>query len=211
MRNIFVIGDSISIQYGPYLREQLEPEFGYDRKRGEDQARLNLDIPQGANGGDSGMVLAYLELAYSQGVMYDILLINCGLHDMKTDPVNGRKQIPLEQYQENISKIVDIASKMSNSFIWIRTTDVIDHVHNVKSKNFHRFHSDVVDYNRAADEKMRERGVPILDLYNFSRKLGEDVYFDHVHFTDEVMKLQAVYITGYLHAKFADASEKTSG
>jgi hypothetical protein len=96
---------------------------------------------------------------------------------------------------------------MSSTFVWIRTTDVIDSIHNVKSKKFHRFHSDVLDYNTAADAIMRERGIPILDLYSFSRKLGEEAFFDHVHYTDEVMKLQAAYLTGYLHARFADTYE----
>lgn len=204
MRHIFVIGDSISIQYGPYLKEQLEGDWGYDRKQGDAQAMIDLDQPLGANGGDSSMVLAYLKSVEALSTKYDILLLNCGLHDIKTDLVTGSKQIPLEQYRHNISDIVDKACKMSNSFVWIRTTDVIDHIHNAKSRNFHRFHTDVQDYNAAADAIMQERGIPILDLYGFSRKLGEAAFCDHVHYTDEVRKLQAAFITGYLHAKFAD-------
>jgi hypothetical protein len=205
MRSIFVIGDSISIQYGPYLKEQLEGDLGYDRKRGDAQAMIDLDQPLGANGGDSSMVLAYLESLEALGTKYDILLLNCGLHDIKTDLVTGSKQISLEQYRHNISEIVDKACKMSNSFVWIRTTDVIDPIHNARSRNFHRFHSDVLDYNAAADAIMQERGITILDLYGFSRKFGEAAFCDHVHYTDEVRKLQAAFITGYLHAKFADA------
>ncbi|MEK3910543.1 SGNH/GDSL hydrolase family protein [Paenibacillus sp. FSL H7-0331] len=205
MRSIFVIGDSISIQYGPYLKEQLEGDLGYDRKRGDAQAMIDLDQPLGANGGDSSMVLAYLESLEALGTKYDILLLNCGLHDIKTDLVTGSKQISLEQYRHNISEIVDKARKMSNSFVWIRTTDVIDHIHNARSRNFHRFHSDVLDYNAAADAIMQEHGITILDLYGFSRKFGEAAFCDHVHYTDEVRKLQAAFITGYLHAKFADA------
>ncbi|SFL16321.1 Lysophospholipase L1 [Paenibacillus sp. 1_12] len=205
MRHIFVIGDSISIQYGPYLKEQLEGEFGYDRKRGETQAMIDLDQPLGANGGDSSMVMAYLESAEALGTKYDILLLNCGLHDLKTDLVTGNKQITLVQYRDNISGIVDLACKMSNSLVWIRTTDVIDHIHNAKSRNFHRFHADVLEYNAAADAIMRERGILILDLYGFSSKLGEEAFLDHVHYTDEVRKLQAAFISGYVHAQFADA------
>ncbi|WP_240416334.1 SGNH/GDSL hydrolase family protein [Paenibacillus periandrae] len=205
MRDIFVIGDSISIQYGPYLSEQLAGDWGYDRKQGDAQALIDLDQPLGANGGDSSMVLAYLKSVEALGTKYDILLLNCGLHDIKTNLVTGSKQISLEQYRHNISDIVDKACKMSNSFVWIRTTDVIDHIHNAKSRNFHRFHADVLDYNAAADAIMQERGIPILDLYGFSRKLGEAAFCDHVHYTDEVRKLQAAFITGYLYAKFADA------
>jgi len=58
---LYVIGDSISIQYGPYLEAALRGVMAYARKEGEEEALLNLDIPQGANGGDSGMVLSFLE------------------------------------------------------------------------------------------------------------------------------------------------------
>ena len=30
-RSIFVIGDSISIHYGPYLKEMIKDKFNYDR------------------------------------------------------------------------------------------------------------------------------------------------------------------------------------
>ena len=49
----YVIGDSISIQYGPYLESALGASWQYDRKSGDAEARKNLDIPIGANGGDS--------------------------------------------------------------------------------------------------------------------------------------------------------------
>ena len=58
--SIFVIGDSISIQYGPYLQKALAPWCGYARKSGEEAALKNLDNPMGANGGDSSMVHDYV-------------------------------------------------------------------------------------------------------------------------------------------------------
>ncbi|MEM7108775.1 MAG: hypothetical protein AAF519_11155, partial [Bacteroidota bacterium] len=57
---IFVIGDSISIHYGPYLAQYLGTDFQYARKGDNGEAFKNLDIPVGANGGDSRMVLDYL-------------------------------------------------------------------------------------------------------------------------------------------------------
>ena len=58
---VYVIGDSISIQYGPHLQAYLKGTMGYARKEGEEKALLNLDCPQGANGGDSSMVLSFLK------------------------------------------------------------------------------------------------------------------------------------------------------
>src|SRR5690606_19411799 len=97
MRKLFIVGDSISIQYGPYVKALTTDYLRYDRKRGEAEALVDLDKPVGANGGDSSMVLQYL-LEQDKGVQYDVLLVNCGLHDMKTNPVTKEKQVPLKQY-----------------------------------------------------------------------------------------------------------------
>ena len=67
MKHVYIIGDSISIQYGPYLEKALKGIMTYARKEGEAESLLNLDNPQGANGGDSSMVLAYLHGLKQQG------------------------------------------------------------------------------------------------------------------------------------------------
>jgi len=82
-RKIFVIGDSVSIHYGPYLKKMIKHKFEYDRKRGIEDALTDLDRPIGANAGDSGMVMEYLAKEYKKNTKYEILLINCGLHDAK--------------------------------------------------------------------------------------------------------------------------------
>ncbi|TVY11139.1 SGNH/GDSL hydrolase family protein [Paenibacillus cremeus] len=198
MRSLFIVGDSISIQYGPYLKKLVENRFHYDRKRGEAQALADLDNPVGANGGDSGMVLDYLKSERDKGVKYDLLMVNCGLHDMKTNPVTGEKQIPLPKYRDHLAEIVRIAREMAQAIHWIRTTDAVEAIHNSKNRSFHRFHEDVVAYNSAADEIMSAHGIPMVDLYSFTRVFGEAAYCDHVHFTEEVRGLQAAYIAGYL-------------
>lgn len=198
MRSLFVVGDSISIQYGPYLKKMVEPRFHYDRKRGEEQALADLDHPVGANGGDSGMVLSYLQEERKRGVSYDVLLINCGLHDVKTNPLTGAKQVTISHYIQNLEQIVDLAREMTNSIIWIRTTDALEEVHNTPKSSFLRFHGDVVSYNAAADLVMHSNGIETLDLYSFTRTFGAAAYCDHVHYTEEVRRLQAAYIAGYL-------------
>src|SRR3569623_656120 len=107
MTRCFVIGDSISIQYGPYLEQYLAGYLHYARKSGESEALANLDIPQGANGGDSSMVLKYLRgLHQTKSLQADVLLINCGLHDIKTDPATGKKQVTLEDHRRNLQEIL---------------------------------------------------------------------------------------------------------
>ncbi len=198
MRRLFIIGDSISIQYGPYLKRMIGDRFEYDRKRGEEQALADLDNPVGANGGDSRMVLDYLSGERDKEVRYDLLLINCGLHDIKTDPLTGEKQVPPAQYRANLEQIVRVARGMAKELIWIRTTDAAEEIHNTRSAQFHRYHADAEAYNVIADEVMRQYGVPTLDLYAFTRTFGTAAYCDHVHYTEEVRQAQAAYIAGYL-------------
>ena len=198
MRSLFIVGDSISIQYGPYMKRFVVGSYQYDRKRGEAEALEDLDKPVGANGGDSDMVLAYLTSEHRKGVRYDVLLVNCGLHDIKTDPQTGAKQIPLERYRTNLEEIVTISKKMAKNLIWICTTDAVEQVHNREDSTFLRFHDDVVTYNATADEVMRSHSVSMIDLYTFTRRFGIQAYCDHVHYTEEVRQLQAAYITGCL-------------
>ena len=47
---IYVIGDSISIQYGTYLESQLKGIMEYSRKGGIEEASVNFDHKTGANG-----------------------------------------------------------------------------------------------------------------------------------------------------------------
>ena len=201
MMKIYIVGDSISIQYGPYLRAYLAGPMEYSRKEGEEGALLNLDHPQGANGGDSGMVLAFLKSkAESGGIDADFLLVNCGLHDIKKDPHTGEKQVPIDAYAENLRAIVDIGTRMKPALIWIRTTPCDEAIHNRPGMAFHRFSADCDAYNGVADGIMAECDVPMIDLYGFTQRLGPDVYCDHVHFHDHVREKQAAFIAGWLMA-----------
>ncbi len=203
---IYVIGDSISIQYGPYLARFLKGIAEYARKEGEEEALLNLDKPVGANGGDSSMVRAFLEAkARAGGIDADLLLVNCGLHDIKTDPATGVRQVPLERYAENLRAIIRTVAAMGSAakpglrLVWIRTTPCNEAVHNARPGiAFHRFAADCDAYNRAADEVMAASGVPVIDLHSFTLALGPELYCDHVHFVEPVREKQAAFIAGWV-------------
>ncbi len=199
-KSIYVIGDSISIQYGPYLKQYLNGLVRYSRKEGEAEALLNLDRPQGANGGDSSMVLDFLRKFLADGKLSaDMLLLNCGLHDIKTDPKTGKKQVPIDDYRRNLKEIVSLLGKSGVRLVWIRTTPCDERIHNVRNSQFHRFAADCEEYNRAADEIMQAAKVPEIDLYSFTKNLGGDeIFCDHVHFTEDVRQKQAAFIAGWL-------------
>jgi lysophospholipase L1-like esterase len=188
---LHVVGDSISIHYGPYLQTMLTGVMAYSRKTAPDGS---TDDSGAANGGDSSMVLDYLKTLQPDRP-FDLLLINCGLHDIKRDVATHAVQVPLDRYEANLRAILAQAQRLATRMIWVRTTPVIDERHNRLNTTFQRFEADVETYNAAADRIMRER----IDLFTFTRNLGPDIYADHVHFTDEVRAQQAAFIAGHLY------------
>lgn len=198
---VFVVGDSISVHYSRYLKIFLSGIMHPLSKEGEEDALSNLDKPQGANTGDSSMLLAFLEdKARSGGIDADILLFNCGLHDIGTDPATGAKRVSLPNYRENLRAALKAVSSTRLKPVWIRTTPCDEAVHNNRGLCFQRFSADCVSYNAAADEVMAEAGVPSIDLYTFTLNLGPDLYCDHVHFHEHIREKQAAYIAGWLVA-----------
>ena len=198
-KSLFVLGDSISLHYGPYLFKMLDGVFELSRKEGEKEALRDLNVSIGGNGGDSEKVLEYLnELFHSGKLDYDFLLLNCGLHDIKIYPQAGEKQVGFSKYKENLSAVVSLLEKSKVRPIWVRSTPVNDLVHSSRTNDFVRYACDLDTYNGAADKIMEESGILTIDLYTFTKNLGEDIFCDHVHFKDEIRALQAAFIAGHL-------------
>jgi hypothetical protein len=199
---VFVIGDSISMHYGPFLERALAPRFAYDRMRAaRAEGAANLDVPQGANGGDSRRVLDYLRRRRAKDPLAPgLLLLNCGLHDIKREAKTNAIQVPLPEYTANLRAILAEAAAMGQQVVWVRTTPVVDAVHNRKPGRFLRFAADVAAYNEAAEAVMRTASVPIIDLHAFSLAFVPEGFIDHVHYAEPIREKQAVFLAQTLNA-----------
>ncbi len=247
--SVFVIGDSISLHYGPYLERFLAGSLAYRRKaaeavvegaatsnhvsadgpaRGRAAQSASLDYPHGPfgeNAGDSGMVFAYLRSRPQALATADVVLLNCGLHDLKVDKQSGRHQVPLGTYRHNLAEIVELLSDSPARLVWCTTTPVHDptHAEAGASLAFGRVQADVVRYNAAATDLMLAAGVPVVDLHALTLALGDvggseveagglgstrgtadlaDLYVDHVHFAPWVRAAQGAFLAGWLMARF---------
>lgn len=206
---LFVIGDSISMQYGPYLEKYVQGVWRYDRKSDDGQAGKNLDVPTGANGGDSRMVLEYLRLKLKdKNFRPDVLLLNCGLHDIKRHPQTNAIQVDAAGYRRNLETIVGLLRARGITLVWMRTTPVEDERHNSRSKQFKRYARDLDEYNDIADAVMTQHKWPVIDLYSFTKSLGGERFIDHVHYDETARSLQAAHIAGFLHAYASGARKK---
>lgn len=205
-KHILMIGDSISILYGPYLKDFLQDTFDYRVKGNIKDAIVNLDNPNGANAGNSRMVLDYLKHYSENEINFedDIILLNCGLHDIKTDPVTGKKAINLAEYISNLDSIFNIILTLNKKLIWINSTPVNDSIHNSRQTGFYRFNCDVVKYNLAADSICKIYKIPVIDLYLYSSSFPLDAYSDHVHYKQQYSRLQAKFISDYLKNLYPD-------
>ena len=154
MEKIFLIGDSISLYYHQYLKTLFDGIADYNRKGTEEEIKIALTDPNrpfGANGGDSNQVKKYMQNLAKEGKRFDILLVNCGLHDIRSNRATLEKQISEEEYARNLEDIVAMGKEIANKFIWITTTHVDDTIHNKRKEGSFRFNQDVKKYNVPKD------------------------------------------------------------
>lgn len=170
---VYVLGDSISLHYGPYLEKALRGKFRYARKTENEVTALNLDMPASPNGGDSRRVVAFLTAQTARGDFHpDVLVVNCGLHDIRKALPAGEMQVDAENYRSNLRRIIGLAAGMRCSLVWVLCTPVDDVLHARLASQHRRFDADVNLFNRIAREEMTVGGVPVIDLNTFTRELA---------------------------------------
>ena len=199
MKKVYVIGDSISFHYGEFFIDAIANEFMCVPREGVQEALDNINMAVGGNGGDSSRVLGFVKKQEEEGNFsnYDILLLNCGLHDIKRHPPKGALQVEPDLYEKNLCDIIEIVKSHGVSPVFLTTTPVNDEIHHAyleRNNGIERFNADVVEYNKIAVGIMEKYNVPIINLYDFTLPLGEKAYCDHVHYTVDVRKLQAEFI-----------------
>ena len=172
MRTVILIGDSIRMSYEETVRSQLV-------------GLAEVWAPED-NGGTSENVLAHLdEWALSRRA--DVVHLNCGLHDIKTEFNQDTRQVPLSDYAANVRSILtQLRDATDATIVWASSTPVNEQWHNA-TKPFARFEADVDAYNAAAAEIAQELGVGIDDLFSVAMSAGRDELLieDGVHFTPE--------------------------
>jgi lysophospholipase L1-like esterase len=199
---VYVVGDSISVFYGPFLEKALQGIATYARKGGPDATGTDWENPADANGGDSQLVRSFLA-DNLDSIGADWLLVNCGLHDLRVDRTSGEYQVSPEDYRDNLAAIVKLIQGRGINPVWLSTTPLIDDVHNRHALPYRRFRRDVVAYNQIAAEVMRAAAVATIDLFAFTQRFEPDIYVDHVHHTLAMRQRQANFIADELRTRFS--------
>lgn len=191
---IFLLGDSISLHYNPYLIPATSDRYEWQTKPGRAEAMKNLDVPIDANGGTSARVLSFLRDEDARGMLcYDVLLFNCGLHDIAIDEGKTASRVSPGDYHKNLVDILNLVTARGIRPIWVTTTPVDDERHNSRTK-MQRYNENVLLYNAIAKEVMKGKKVSMIDLYTFTANLEGEKYADHVHYLESVREKQATFI-----------------
>jgi hypothetical protein len=172
---VLLIGDSVSMWYTLPVRKLLD-------------GKANVHRPP-VNCHHSRQVLDELE-SYLGDKPWDVIHLNCGGHDITyringdgaaTPPPEGKIAVPLDEYKANLRKIIKRLKQTKAKIVWAATTPMGE----AYIKKGFRFEEDIVKYNAAAAEIMKEEGIPINDLYNLAKPNADKLLKDGVHFTTE--------------------------
>lgn len=162
---VLIIGDSISIDYLPFVREELKGVAEVIRPEAEDGGRYNCE------GTTKGLAELDNWLALSGDQPWAVIHFNFGLHDMKrVDPDTGRdsrdadhpRQAEPEVYADQLERIVLHLRRAQPDavLVFATTTPVPD-----AAVSPHRDATDPPRYNALAAQIMRRHDVRVNDLF----------------------------------------------
>ncbi|MDE2732973.1 MAG: SGNH/GDSL hydrolase family protein [Gemmatimonadota bacterium] len=187
---VVLIGDSIRMGYQDHVVSQLAD-------------RAEVWVP-GENGGDSRNVLAHLD-QWIFSRQPDLVHVNYGLHDLKR-AFGAASAIPLDEYERNVSQILQrLQRELNGAVVWATTTPVDENWHH-QNKGFDRLEADVEAYNAAARAVAVDLGVPIDDLFAVVEREGKARLLtqDGVHFTAEGSQLLGRVVAECVWGHLAD-------
>lgn len=150
IKNVLIIGDSISIGYTPFVEKALAPDI--------------VVIHNPGNGGNTRRGLDSLDV-WTNNKNWDLITFNFGLHDMvykdeqgKYDLQNGKLTISLDEYRKNLELLVARLRKSAKTLLFVTTTIVPENSAGRKPE-------DPAKYNEVALDVMKKNKIGVIDLY----------------------------------------------
>lgn len=180
-----LIGDSITAGYAPFARAACG---------------LDLHGPDG-NARDSRTLLA---VAAAVEDRYEVIHVNCGLHDLKRYDGADGPAVPVPEYAANVARAVGILRGRAGTVAWARTTPVAAES---RKGGYRRLGADVDRYNTAADAALAGLDVPVDDLHAVLVRAGAATSqaADGVHLTETGYRTLGTAVGSFLDALVAGA------
>jgi hypothetical protein len=186
---ILIIGDSISIGYTPFVKEVLKDKAIVKHNPGNAQ--------------HSGTGLLKLDEWIGEE-NWDIIQFNWGLWDLcyrhpdskvqgNRDKINGTITFSLEEYEENLTKLVQQLKHTNAKLIFVTTTYIPE-------GEAGRYKGDEIKYNKVAKKIMKDNGILVNDIYKASKRIHKKYAKapGDVHYTKEGYKSLAEEIIRFI-------------
>lgn len=187
---VLIIGDSISIGYTVAVQELLKGKANVHR------------IP--TNGGPSSRGVESLKTWLGDS-KWDVIHFNFGLHDLVYMGSDGARlvdskspgakhQVPLPDYEKNLTQIAQALKATGAKVIWCNTTPVPE-------GSSGRVADEALLFNEVAAKVMQTEGIPTNDLHSHAKaKLSEIQLPANVHFSPGGSKYLAEKVAAEIEA-----------
>lgn len=188
---ILIIGDSISIGYTPFVKDNLNNNAIVKHNPGNAQ--------------HTGTGLKKIK-EWIGDEDWDIIQINWGLWDLcyrhpdakvygNRDKIKGKITFSLDEYTKNLEKIIQSIKQISDAKLIFVTTSYIP------TNEAGRFSKDAQKYNKVAKRIMKKYNIKINDIYTTSKsihkKYGKGQ--DDVHYLKKGYEELGKIISDFLH------------
>jgi len=172
MKQVFLIGDSIREGYCEGVKDALcdRAEVIYPAENCRTSQYIVMRM------------LPWAELCRKEDVA--VAHINCGQWDAAH--MNGTPEplTSLGEYKKNLRSIVWVLKAFfPNAQIILATTTPMNPAHPETINP--RTTEEIMEYNRVVKEVAQELGLPVNDLFAFTRQWDAALYKDYCHFTPE--------------------------
>ncbi len=187
---ILIIGDSISIGYTPFVKKHFSENAIVGHNPGNAQ--------------HTGTGLEKVKEWIGEED-WDIIQFNWGLWDLcyrdpnskvqgSRDKVNGKITFTLEEYENNLERIIQSIRQVSNAkLIFVTTSYIPEH-------EAGRFQNDAQKYNKVSKRVMSKYNIIVNDIYKKSKAIhkGYGKGTDDVHYTEQGYKKLGKEISDFL-------------
>jgi len=160
---VLVVGDSISMNYEKAAKAALKGVANYHRNEGNCFSTYHG--------------VAFMEYWLGdytrEGLLWDVIQFNHGLHDLKQRSAGAEYAVPIEDYKKNLKKEIEIMKKTGATLIWCSTTPVP----NSRGGKYGRQKGAEKVFNEAAMEVMRQ--YPEVQVNDLCKVVNESSVFDN--------------------------------
>lgn len=200
MKKAFGFGDSILLQSNHVLKKSFEAyNISYEHLVCGSHD-IDLNIARDCNVGPLTRLNLYIDDLILSKKTYDFVVIHLGLHDIK---FFGDNQFltDIDTYERTFKEVIGQLFLITKKIYWCAIPFIFDQHHNQKNLGMTRHAENAEAYNMRIKKHIKQDDIIWIDTYHFMKGLSEAYLIDHVHLTEEGIKLYTAFILNEIKKK----------